>query len=497
MMGRRLQATGDIGMNTSELRRLTALGEDSGRQFKEDVRNADSLAAEMVALSNSAGGVILIGVKDNGLIFGLSPSDLRRVNQLISNAATQGMRSPIVPRTENVRVGKERIIVVLTIPEGLDKPYFDRQGVIWVKAGPDKRRVQSKEELQRLFQAVGLVYADEVPTDAGMERVSRGRLREFVSEVFGEEIPDSQDDLARLLENMNLAHGGRLNLAGLLLFGEQPQSVKPAFMVKAVRYPGSDIASDTYLDMEDFEGTLPAQFEGALAFILRSLPKIQQKGRGVNSPGKLPIPRIVFEELLVNAIIHRDYFINGAVRVFIFDDRIEIISPGSLPNHLTVEKVRAGNSILRNPILASFAAKGVLPYRGLGTGIRRVLKEWPAVDLVNDREACTFTARVRLPKQQYVPGSKNKSIKGAITKGEDAPINAPINAPISNVLNAIQTRILKLIADNPHISYDDLVERLSKDRSTVMRNIGKLKEFGAIRRVGSRKTGHWEVITSD
>ncbi len=480
-------------MNASELKRLTSLGEDSGRQFKEDVRNADSLAAEMVALSNSAGGVILIGVKDSGMPVGLSPADVRRVNQLISNAATQGMRGPIVPRTVNIRAGKERVVIVLTIPEGLDKPYFDRQGVIWVKAGPDKRRVQSKEELQRLFQTVGLVYADEVPTEAGMERVSRRRLREFVLEVFGEEIPDSRDELARLLENMNLARCGRLNLAGLLLFGEQPQSVKPAFVVKAVRYPGSDIASDTYLDMEDFEGTLSAQFEGALAFILRSLPKIQQEGRSVNSPGKLPIPRIVFEELLVNALIHRDYFINGAVRVFIFDDRIEIISPGSLPNHLTVEKVRAGNSILRNPILASFSAKGVLPYRGLGTGIRRVLKEWPTVDLVDDREACTFTACVRLPKEQKIPATSKMRNKGAPEPGP----SAPINASLSDVLNEVQTRILKLISGNPRISYDDLAERLSKDRSTVMRNIVKLKELGALRRVGSKKTGHWEVTNPD
>ncbi len=492
-MVRGFQATGDIGMNANELKRLTALGEDSSRQFKQDVGNADSLAAEMVALSNSAGGVILIGVKDDGMRIGLSPTDVRRVNQLISNAATQGMRGPIVPRTENISVGKERIVVVLTIPEGLDKPYFDRQGVIWVKAGPDKRRVQSKEELQRLFQTVGLVDADEVPTEAGVNRVSRANFREFVSEVFGEEIPDSDGELARLLENMNLARGGRLNLAGLLLFGERPQSVKPSFKVKAVRYPGSDIASDTYLDMEDFEGTLSAQFEGSLAFILRNLPKIQPKGRSVNSPGKLPIPRIVFEELLVNALVHRDYFINGAVRVFIFDDRIEIISPGSLPNHLTVEKVRAGNSILRNPILASFSAKGVLPYRGLGTGIRRVLKEWPAVDLVDDREAYTFTARVRLPKEQKTPAMSKKRNKGA---PEPEP-NAPINAPLSGVFNENQTRIMELISGNPHISYDDLAQRLSKDRSTVMRNIGKLKELRALRRVGSKKTGHWELANPD
>ena len=89
-----------------------------------------------------------------------------------------------------------------------------------------------------------------------------------------------------------------------------------------------------------------------MGFITRSLPK-QQQNRGVNEPGRLAVPRIVFEELLVNALIHRDYFIEAPVRLFVFEDRVEIINPGHLPDHLTVEKIRSGNSVLRNPILAS------------------------------------------------------------------------------------------------------------------------------------------------
>jgi len=393
-------------MDARELKRLLRLGEDSSRQFKEDVRNADSLAAEMVAFSNGKGGAIFIGVRDDGTAAGLSPADARRVGQLVGNAATQGMRGPIAPRTGNVKVGRDRVVVVVTVPEGIDKPYFDRMGVIWVKVGPDKRRIQSKEELQRLFHASGLVYADEVPTEAGIDRVSKTDLARFVTDVLGEEMPENGEGLARLLRNMNLARGERLNLAGLLLFGERPQALKPAFVVKAVRYPGTAISTDGYLDAEDVEGTLPRQLMGALAFAMRWLPKVQPPGGGVNSPGRPLVPRIVFEELLVNALIHRDYFVSAPVRLFFFDDRIEIVSPGALPNNLTVENVRAGSSVLRNPILASYAAKGLLPYRGLGTGVRRVLKEWPAVDLLDDRDGCSFTARVRLPGHRTAIGRR-------------------------------------------------------------------------------------------
>jgi len=117
------------------------------------------------------------------------------------------------------------------------------------------------------------------------------------------------------------------------------------------------------------------KWKGCLAFILRNLIK-QQESKSINSTGSPEIPVTVFEELLVNALVHRDYFINATIKIFIFSDRIKIQSPGVLPNHLTVEKIKLGNSNIRNPIIASFVAKGLLPYRGLGTGITRALKDW-------------------------------------------------------------------------------------------------------------------------
>ena len=447
------------------------------------------MAAELVAFSNSRGGTILIGVADDGTLVGLSAQDVRRINQLIGNAATQGVRSPISPRTENVSVSSQRSVIVVTVPEGLDKPYFDRQGVIWLKAGADKRRVQSKEELRRLFQDVDLLQADQVPTGAGVNDLDRIRFRDFLSGTFQEPMPEKDDALLRLLENMNLAQSGQLNLAGLLLFGLRPQVRKPAFVVKAVRYPGTEVTADRYLDHEDYEGPLAAIFDGALAFVLRNLPKVQGSGKSVNLPGRPVVPRTVFEELLVNSLVHRDYFIQAPVRLFMLDDRVEITSPGNLPNHLTVEKIRAGNSVIRNPVLASFAAKGVLPYRGLGTGIRRALADWPAVDLIDDRDGCIFTATVRLTAGRNAPISGRGAPINAPITGQNAPINLPGNAPLTD----LQRSMLDLIACDPSISYDAMGTALERDRTTVMRNIRALKTLGLLRREGSRKTGRWVI----
>jgi len=382
-------------MLLNELKRIVARGEDSTHQFKEDIRSADSLAAEMVAFSNSQGGIIFIGISDSGKLSGLSSQDVSRINQLISNAASQHVRSPLTVRTENIAIDDNHVVIVLTIAEGIDKPYFDNKGVIWLKSGADKRRVNSKEELRRLFQDIDIIHADEIPVNAGPEILDRIRFRDFLRDKFDEPMPESSTQLLQLLINMNLATSdGHLNLAGTLLFAEKPQRIKPVFIIKSVCYPGTDVMATKYIDSEDFGGPFDAVFRDALSFIMRNLRK-EQQDQSVNSLGKPEIPEIVFEELLVNALVHRDYLISASIRLFIFSDRIEIISPGHLPNHLTIEKIRTGNSIIRNPILASFVAKGLLPYRGLGSGIRRALKHWPNICFTDDREGNMFIASVR------------------------------------------------------------------------------------------------------
>jgi len=165
-------------MNIQELQAQISLGEDSARQFKADVRNAESLASELAAFANSEGGTIYLGVADDGGTPGLDKADVGRINQLISNAASHLVKSPLMVRTENIGLENGRIVIVLTVPKGLDKPYFDKNGVIWLKTGADKRRVNSKEELRRLFQITGQFHADELPTRGSTSWISCG------SEIF-------------------------------------------------------------------------------------------------------------------------------------------------------------------------------------------------------------------------------------------------------------------------------------------------------------------------
>jgi len=164
--------------------------------------------------------------------------------------------------------------------------------------------------------------------------------------------------------------------------------------------------------------------------------------------------------------------VNATIRLFIFDDRIEIISPGHLPNNLTVEKIRSGISNIRNPILVSYAAKGLLPYRGLGSGIKRALEQWPDISFKDDREGCMFTAIVHR-KENVDEGSEEKgSLKGSLKSSQ---------------------KILDLMKNDPKITVADLALKIGITERAIKKHIGKLKANGRIQRIGPDKGGRWQV----
>ena len=195
-------------MEITELLEIIARGEDSKHQFKSNITNAISLAQEMVAFSNSGGGKIFIGVDDTGEISGLSPADINRLNGFISNAASQNVRSAINPKTENITL-PEGIVVVITVLDGISKPYMDNQGAIFVKSGADKRRATSREELQRMFQSAGLIHGDEIPANGtSVADIDLSYFEDFFEKENGKKLEDQNISLPNILDNMNLLNSG-------------------------------------------------------------------------------------------------------------------------------------------------------------------------------------------------------------------------------------------------------------------------------------------------
>ncbi len=267
-------------------------------------------------------------------------------------------------------------------------------GAIWVKSGSDKRKVTAREEMQRMFQKAQLVHGDDIPVPGtSIADIDLEYFRWFFKIRFEQELEDQDLSLGKVLSNMRLLSNDLLTVTAVLLFTKDPRAFLPVFHVKLVCYPGNDIHATTYMDSADIFGRIQTQFEESLSFVLRNLRR-QQNGKGVNTTGEVEIPKIVLEELLTNALIHRDYFVSAPIRIFMFDERVEIISPGHLPNNLTVANIRSGNSSIRNPNLTSYTT-AVLPYRGLGTGILRALKAYSAIEFEDDQDGDLFRVVIR------------------------------------------------------------------------------------------------------
>lgn len=382
-------------MDALELLDLIQMGESSKVQFKVRVNNANSIGAEMVAFSNTKGGLIIIGVDDKtGEINGLSFEELQATNELLSNSASNNVKAPINIYTETVKV-EEQYVIVAHISEGSSKPHMDNNGIIWVKNGSDKRKVIAKEEIARLLQSSGNLFADETLVNGTtVNDLDEDFFKEFIVSKTKKTIEELGQSTSAVLSNLGMIKEGKLSLGGLLLFGKNPQQFRPTFTVQCVSIVGNDISSNEYRDKEEpFSGNLKDLYEKTLSFITRNLRK-QQKKDGFNSQPELEIPIQTIEELLVNALIHRDYFISSTIKVFIFDNRIEIISPGKLPNTLTIDNIKIGTSIPRNPILFT-NARYILPFVGVGSGIPRAIENSPDLELINDVDREVFTSIIK------------------------------------------------------------------------------------------------------
>jgi len=379
-------------MTEQELLNIINGGETSKTQFKERLPHPDSLAHEMIAFSNSHGGKIIFGVNDKtGELNGLSFGEIQQINQQVVNIASQKVYPPVYLETETVSV-KGNQIVIVSMEEGISKPYKDSNGTIYVKNGSDKRKVTSNDEIARLLGSRNLLADETEIFNTSLKDIDIRLFSEYFKSEFGQSFEEKKLTLEEALKAKKVIRNNHLTLAGLLFFGNDVQNIRPQFTIKAAMFVGNDIGGNSYKSKpEDLRGTIPELFKQGMMYV-KSCIKYMQNGQGFNSIGVPEVSVIALEEVLQNSLVHRDYFKNSPIRLLVFDNRIEIISPGRLPNSLTVDEVKYGNPVTRNNQIALFASR-TLPYSGLGSGLRRAYAEQPDMELENDVEGEQFIVR--------------------------------------------------------------------------------------------------------
>ena len=407
-------------------------GEVSGMQFKERILDKYDIACELVAFSNSHGGKLVVGIKDKtGETNALSYSEVQETTNLLSDIASENVVPSILIKIDTVEV-EDGNLVVATVKEGLNKPYHDNKGIVWVKNGADKRKVFDNAELAEMMTDCGSFAPDEAGVrDATVNDLDATTIKQFLGNRFervlekkgltGDAFNEASLDMIcsaiakghdceKILRNLRFIRpDGTLTVAAMLLFGKYTQRWMPMMTAKCICFAGNSVGSKVFRDKvndADMEGNLLHQYDTIMDFFTRNLHNVQV-GDEFNSMGKLEIPYTSLVEFTVNSLVHRSLNMKAPVRIFIFDNRVEIHSPGALPNGLTIEDIKAGTSMPRNMFLFNNAIY-LLPYTGVGSGITRALDEDINVTFMNNDKAQEFVITVWRGESNQVEKKSNQ-----------------------------------------------------------------------------------------
>ena len=353
-------------MNLEELEERISRWEGLHTEFKEWPVHPDDLAASLVAFANTDGGQLILGVSEARAIKGVQDPD--RIARDVDNVAANNCEPPITVIQETLRPEGGGTVVVINVPKGDMRPYRTNRGVFYIRTSSGRRQA-SREELLRLFQATESLYYDETP----LLRLSLNDLDLSAFQDFLEKTGQGYllDDQERLLENWYLMASGHPTVAGIVLFGRKPQQHLPYAQINAARFPGTDSSFDP-MDRKDLTGRLLEVIDQAERFLYLHLP-IPHEIRGFEPEPRPELPKEALREAVVNAVAHRDYTIRGPIRLFIFDDRIEILTPGKPPNGVDADAMLAGAHVVRNPWIYARLSDAGLVTRA-GTGIRRIAR---------------------------------------------------------------------------------------------------------------------------
>ena len=394
----------------TELLEIIANGENSGVEFKRDDLRTEDLAKELVAFSNLEGGIVLLGVEDDGTVSGLTRPDLE---EWVMNVCRDKIRPAIVPFYEVVRgVEDEKDVAIVRVTRGYDVHALWRNNSnrYLMRVGTQSREA-SQEELARLFQQRGAIRAELRPVSgATLAHLDRRRLRNYFGDIRQQDVPadENEDAWQSLLVNTEIMTEEGVTVGGLLLFGRTPNRFLPHAGIDAVAYPGTEQDYDaqertalrgpmTPLLNKDGDIVENGLVEQALDFVQRNtrMTVELEGGRRIERP---VYPPEVLREGFVNALIHRDYLLTSTdIEVAIYSNRLEIISPGRLPNSITPERMRAGTRAARNEILKDVMRDyRYLEYMGMGIPRKIVkgMKEHNETDpdLIEENER--FTVRL-------------------------------------------------------------------------------------------------------
>lgn len=375
-------------MLKTELLEIIANGENSGIEFKRDDIRPEQLAKEVVAMSNFQGGRVLLGVEDDGTISGVQREDLE---EWVMNVFQSKIHPMILPFYEEVKLDNSKSVAVVSFSIGISKPYVVRHGgkeEIYVRIGTTSR-LATREQQMRLFELGGMLHTEVMPVPrTDISCLDDARLMNYIRDILRDpDVPQSPEEWQTRLLGLGFLTEAAGNIcctiAGLVLFGKNPRRYLQQAGLRVMVFNGDDkeyqAALDNIIDGPmvgrwDLDNDHKRLVDGGIVerFMEAVTPFISQESGEINTAELRRETRWFYSleavrEALVNALAHRDWTRFVEIEVAGYSNRLEFISPGALPNSMTIEKMKAGQRSPRNTIIMEVLRDyGYVDYRGMG-----------------------------------------------------------------------------------------------------------------------------------
>jgi len=504
-------------MNKNDLLSLIRSGENSGLEFKRDNIRPEQLAKEVVAMANLQGGQILLGVEDNGSISGIQRKNL--AEWVIDTVFGRYVHPMILPFYEEVLMGEGRRVAVISFPSGVSKPYVvrnkDRED-IYIRIGSISR-LATREQQMRLFENGGIFHSEEMPVPgSSFESLDKVRLENYLRDILKDpEVPISDVEWIERLERLGLMVQNKdqdflCTIAGLLLFGINPRRYLKQSGLRVMAFKALDKEYQALMDRV-LDGPMVGRWQfgkegkqliddGLIEKCVNSLePFISIESSTIDrsfrreKTWKYPLDAV--RETMINALAHRDWTRFIDIEITAYNNRLEVISPGSLPDSMTIDKMKAGQRSTRNQIIVEILKDyGYVDARGMGIRTKviplmKALGKEPIFEATED-----YLKTILSDDQKQNPSLQVEQPGESLISENDSYYSIEMSDSFANRSKKAINDLIKFIECYPEANYNQIAKALQVSPATVKRNIQKLKETKRLVRVGSKKTGFWEVL---
>ena len=378
-------------MLKTELLEIISHGENSGVEFKRDDIRPEQLAKEVVAMLNFRGGMVLLGIEDDGTVSGIQKDNLE---EWVMNVIQSKIHPMFLPFYSEVRIDEQKTVAIISFPQGISKPYVVRHNGkedIYIRVG-SKSALATREQQMRLFELGGMLHTEVMPVPrTSFDSLDKARLENYLKDVMQDpDVPSSDEAWQQRLLGLGFLAEAAGNIcctiAGLVLFGKSPRRYLKQTGLRVLAFDGVDKSYAALLD-EVIDAPMVGRWDKAPVtrhpfdsglierFTQLIKPFITQEADelidGVRHSAQWLYPQDAVREAVVNALAHRDWTRFVDIEVSIYSDRMEIISPGALTNSMTIEKMIAGQRSPRNPLIIEVLRDyGYVEHRGMGVRVK-------------------------------------------------------------------------------------------------------------------------------